>query len=202
MSTAGPNIGGTAANRARSSNPSWVNPTNAQTENGVFATCSGGSGGTAFLDVTNLGWSGLSGLTITNLLVEAKAKVASGTGNLRMNLNDTSHTTYDGAASGTTSTTLAWVTVYNLDPPVGFDAVLAGNTDEYELLSIDASVAWSIDACRVTVTYTAAASGYIRLPLLGVGLINTLIHGLTLGLCSWRWRPFTRTQTRTAGVMA
>lgn len=211
MSTAGPNSPGTGADSTEngSSGASWTNPSNALADDANYATIVQGGTTSHLLLVTNFGFA-IPTATLNGIVVEVKAKCSSGTitatatqirksaSNYMTSAASFTVTTTEGYISmGSSSSTSAWgsfpptiTQINSFDFGVGVQ--LGGDVGTPTL---------SVNHVRVTITYTAA-SGYTNLPLMGVGLINTLIHGLTLGLCSWRWRPFTRTQTRTAGVMA
>jgi len=208
MSTAGPNSPGTAADNAASGSVAWTNPGNITADDANYATCNITSSSTHLLAARNFGFAIPAGSTINGITITHKGKVASGTGNMTSGpTSDATGGSYDGVSNGyTLTTTETTFTIGGASTLFGaswttsqVNGVNFGCFNQSSGASQTANI--SINYTTMSITYTVA-SGYINLPLLGVGLINTLIHGLTLGLCSWRWRPFTRTQTRTAGVMA
>jgi len=168
MSTAGPNF----CTTGQSSNLNvlhWTSPGNVTAEDGTLATLTGNGASSAdTLDSYGYGFSIPSGSTIDGITVEAKLKSSDGTWKTFVNVfvDANTHTTAGTSkTNGATTTTLAWtsfgsssdtwgrtwttseVNGANFGPIIGFSATL-GNT-----------VVASIDAIRITVTYTLASGG-------------------------------------------
>ena len=216
MSTAGPNSPSTAADDASVGSITWTNVNNSKALDGVFASAANvnAANGSHWLKETGFGFSIPAGSTINGIKVTVAAKLTaeSGTGSffsgVKLVIGGTisgNETTGFGFSSTVVSTNDygSSSALWGLTPSVSdVNGATFGCVFRYGPLTSTLQETCNVDQITITVTYTAAVTGYKNLPLLGVGLINTLIHGLTLGLCSWRWRPFTRTQTRTAGVMA
>lgn len=158
MATAGPTFPGTAATR-NIGRADWVNPTNATAEDGTFATITDAGSGSDCLVCSNMNWGFSAGTTVSNILIEVKGKVT-------VNADAGSETEVEGPGGvaesyGTVdsgalfTTTNAWHTTFNQAPSAGFSAVAIANTDLYCFRVFPQSGnLWSIDAVRVTLTYT------------------------------------------------
>lgn len=152
MATAGPNLPSTGASF---SSPAWTSPGNITAEDGVFSTCVEAGSASEELKGSGFGWSIPAGSVVSNVLFEMKAKVDAGTGSGfgYVFFNGGSP---DGAqASATFDTVSTWRTCYNGDPASTFDARAIANTDNYSFIPDGTAKTWSVDAYRVTITYTA-----------------------------------------------
>ena len=161
MSTAGPTLPSTVSTRSIGK-VAWTNPTNAQAEDGVFATCTENTSGTDRLRAVSFSWALPAGAIVSNILVEVKGKVGSGTANkIQTSAYDSSFNQYANSATSSVAftTTNTWVTNLNASPSAGFSAVAIANGDIYEIDGYAGlNTAWSIDAIRVTLTYTLPGS--------------------------------------------
>ena len=181
MTTAGPTICGTGASRDLGATyTSWTTPENITAEDGAnFATSVEGDAGTDALKITNFAWSVPAGSTISNVLVEAKGKVAVGSTSLiQTNLWNAAYSQQGFSFTSATAfdTTLTWRTMYNDNPNAGFDAAVIANTDIIEFNGYAAvGTAWSFDAVRVTITYaTATGAKLSQSKLVAPGVLGRL----------------------------
>jgi hypothetical protein len=165
MSTQGPLGPGTGADDSGTGTTAWSNPGNVTTEDGVFATCTlGGLFSSHYLDATNFGFSIPAGATINGISVEWKRM--SGSGDIHDNavriIKGGTVGATDKSVAGNWSTTLGYQSYGGSSDLWGqswtasdinasnFGAALAATTNGGDTASVD--------YCRITVTYTPAAS--------------------------------------------
>lgn len=170
MSTAGPNFAGTGADDASVGTKAWSNASRIVAEDGSSSGSALGAGTTHYLKATNFGFSIPSGATINGIQVEWKrSRTAGGTSYvdsaIRIVKSDGSiGSTNRSAGASWTPTTLTWDSfgsssdlwgeswAYSDINSSNFGAVVSA-------IGVGSLTAGSVDACRITITYTASASG-------------------------------------------
>ncbi len=161
MATAGPTLPGTGANISPGSGAAWTFPERITSDDTTPASFVNTAAGSQWLCGSAFGWSITAGSTISNILVELDGS-ASSDENSKCDLYDgtTEIEATTAGLKGFTGST-AWRTVYNADPPSGFDSAVTGNTDVYRfrVTGTGFGVSWTVDAMRVTITYTLPSGG-------------------------------------------
>lgn len=179
--SAGPNIGGTAVDDATVGQVAWTNPSNAQTENGVFATAVivDPTPTSHYLKVTNFGFSIPAGSTITNILDEVKCKTTvvgdqASTGAVAVH----SGTISGGSSIGSQiiPLTLTWVTVENgMYPPTPWTVAEMNDAASgmcFQAIGSEFENTVDVDAVRRTVTYTEGSG--VKKRVIGYGSGRTM----------------------------
>lgn len=173
MTTAGPNFPSTAADDSSTGTITWGNTSNALTEDGSVASALNipNGGHSHYLKLTNFGFSAIgNGDTINGIQVDWKKECLNPSSTLifdfsvRLVIGGTITGT-DKANSTGWPTTLTWVSyggsadTWGLTSPVGSDV---NGTSFGIVISARSTVGAfdaAIDAGRVTITYTSAATG-------------------------------------------
>lgn len=190
MATSGPNIAGTGADDATVGTQAWVNPTRINADDGSFATCSIGTGiskQTHYAKGTAFSFSIPGTATINGILVEWKKKASST--NLPLVVHDAvvsllkaGTVTGDNKADLTTNWSLTsayvsygsgsdlWGTTWS--PSEINDATFGAVMSATLIQSSDSSITASLDAVRITITYTDNGTVTVvsqTLPYMGAG---------------------------------
>lgn len=177
MATQGPNIAGTGVDDSSVGTTTWINPGNITADDGSFATrvqgtVSADGAITHYLKGTNFGFSIPTGATINGVLVEWKKKATTASGSSNRWVDKTVSLVKGGTVSGDNKadTTTNWPTtiayasyggssdlwgITLTDTDVNdstFGVVLSGNPT----VPSDTSNTGSVDAVRITITYTDA----------------------------------------------
>jgi hypothetical protein len=175
MSQAGPLFAGTGADDSGTGTVSWTNPGNVTgADDGVVATCSLQlTQASHYLDATNFGFTIPAGSTITDILVEWKYQEGN---NATSHLFDNAIRIIKGGTVGSTDNSKGteWPTSLTWE---SYDGVLWGTTwlpsdvnasNFGAALSVkrqsggSGSITASVDACRITITYTPPGATPLR----------------------------------------
>lgn len=179
MATAGPNTGATATDAAGIGTVAWTNPTNAQVSDNVYATCVLSAQASHWLKVTNFGFSIPANATINGITQEweVKTNVISGFVSLA-----------DAVKGGTiVNVATGWLS-FQSDTSESFD--VAGGVTElwgttWTPTDINSSTfgaayasngsrtdTFSVDSCRITVTYSTGIGVLTQGKLVRGTLVN------------------------------
>jgi hypothetical protein len=167
VSTAGPNTCGTGADDSSVGSLAWTNPGNITASDNTYAT-GAGPGTSHYLKATNFGFSIPSGATINGIQVEWERKSTGGgctDSSVKIVKGGTISGT-DQSAGATWSTTESFVSFggsSNLWGTTWTDTDINASTFGAVLsFTTIGPTTQSVDSCRITITYTAAAGGRIH----------------------------------------
>lgn len=178
MASQGPNTAGTGADDSAVGTVTWSNPGNVTASDNTYATAAVNSTTSHYLKATNFGFSIPAGSTIDGVVVEWERKANTGGA-----VDNSVKLVKAGSVTGSDKSTGAWWSTTESFVSFGasndlwgatlsasdvndstFGAALSGK-------STFGSITLSVDSCRITVYYTAAASSRQQtMTLLGCGV--------------------------------